>query len=111
MQTNKIRRSSNGTIDIENYRQETLALQPRTEFFRRMGLCPITAYPCEGDLSHMRRIRLRSQGRPVATLRRKFIMARRKFIMARCVRLDTLDDPRNTQGDRFIYGTIIRSGE
>ena len=53
MQTNKIRRSSNGTIDIENYRQETLALQPRTEFFRRMGLCPITAYPCEGDLSHL----------------------------------------------------------
>ena len=37
MQTNKIHRSSNGTIDIENYRQETLALQPGTEFFKRMG--------------------------------------------------------------------------
>jgi hypothetical protein len=53
MQTDKIRRSSTGIIDIENYRQEALPLQPRTEFFKRMGLCPITAYPCEGDLSHL----------------------------------------------------------
>jgi hypothetical protein len=55
MQTDKIRHSSNGTIDIDSYRQEALVLraQTRTQFFKRMGLCPITAYPCEGDLSHL----------------------------------------------------------
>ena len=36
-------------------------------------ICPITAYPYEGDLSHLcERVRLRSQGWTFATLRRKF---------------------------------------
>jgi hypothetical protein len=55
MQTAKIRRRSNGMIDIDSYRHRASSLraQTRTQSFKRPGICPITACPCEGDLSHL----------------------------------------------------------
>jgi hypothetical protein len=42
MQTQQIRRRDNGTIDIDNYRQEALLLRARsrTEAFKKVGRLP-----------------------------------------------------------------------